>query len=210
MKFICEDVTFGYVEKKPIFQDYSHVFHQGITILKGYSGCGKTTLLKLIAGYLPLKTGRLIPPVKVKVNSQAYHRQHVSYMFQGLNLLPLLSIEKNLRLAAEMSLLPQSLWKPKIEQLLTDLGLQAYRKHKANQLSGGQMQRAALARTLMKNPEVLLLDEPTSGLDDNNTEIIKKIILQQGARSICLVSTHDPRLINIADEIIDFNNSLSL
>ena len=84
------------------------------------------------------------------------------------------------------------------------------RNKKANSLSGGQAQRAALARTLMKDSPILLLDEPTSGLDDFNTNIIKNLIVSDAANKICIVSTHDARLLEIADEVIDFNQPVSL
>ncbi|MBR3945362.1 MAG: ABC transporter, partial [Akkermansia sp.] len=64
-------------------------------------------------------------------------------------------------------------------------------------------------RTLMKDAPTILLDEPTSGLDDTNTDIIKKLIMQDAAKRICIISTHDSRLFDLADEIIDFDNSVS-
>ncbi|MEG1938844.1 MAG: ATP-binding cassette domain-containing protein, partial [Akkermansia sp.] len=81
---------------------------------------------------------------------------------------------------------------------------------KANNLSGGQAQRAALARTLMKDSDILLLDEPTSGLDDMNTHIIKSLILSEASQKICIVSTHDARLFDMTHEIIDFDKPVSL
>lgn len=129
-------------------------------------------------------------------------------MFQGINLLPLMSVERNLRLAAEMAMLPGKEWKPRCEQLLQDLGLSELRRRRADKLSGGQAQRAALARTLMKGAPSILLDEPTSGLDDANTNTIKKLVLQDARERICIISTHDSRLLDIADEIIDFDSSL--
>ena len=130
-------------------------------------------------------------------------------MFQGINLLPLMSVERNLRLAAEMAVLPGKQWKPRAEALLTDLGLQELRHRRADKLSGGQAQRAALARTLMKNAPTVLLDEPTSGLDDTNTNIIKQLVLKDASQRICIISTHDSRLLELADEIIDFDSPVS-
>lgn len=200
----CENLCFSYKKGAPILKNFSHAFPQGITLLRGYSGCGKTTLLKLLGGYLVPDSGTLLPPFSESPLSREFRRVHVSYMFQGLNLLPLLSLEKNLVLCAEISLLPKKIWRERLESLLADLGLECFRKARADTLSGGQLQRAALARALLKKPDVLLLDEPTSGLDDGNTEIIKQKIRERGREAVCVISTHDARLAEIADAVIDF------
>ena len=131
-------------------------------------------------------------------------------LFQGLNLLPLATVERNLQLCAEMAMLPKKQWTRRADDLITRLGLESLRHKKAGSLSGGQAQRAALARTMMKDSDVLLLDEPTSGLDDGNTEIIKNLIREYPADKICILSTHDSRLFDLTHEIIDFNLSVSL
>ncbi len=209
MKLDCQHITFSYLRNTPILEDFSYEFKPGITILKGFSGSGKTTLLKIVAGYLRPQGGTIISPSGDKVGSRRYLRQTVSYMFQGINLLPLLSVERNLRLSAEMAMLPSKEWKPRAEALLNDLGLAELRKRRADRLSGGQAQRAALARTLMKDSPIILLDEPTSGLDQGNTNIIRQRILQEANSKIWLISTHDNRLFDLAHEIIDFDNPVS-
>ncbi len=210
MSLTCQNICFGYNPKQLIFDQYSKEFKPGITVLKGYSGCGKTTLLKILAGYLKINKGKILTPNNRKVTSTLYRKRDVSYMFQGINLLPLATVERNLRLCAEMAMLPSKEWKRRSEELIYLLGLETFKNKKAGTLSGGQAQRAALARTLMKNSPILLLDEPTSGLDDTNTSIIKNLIATQTSDKICIVSTHDSRLFNIADEIIDFNHFVSL
>lgn len=208
MELVCHNISFAYQRKIPVLRNFSHTFRPGITVLKGYSGSGKTTLLKLLAGYLNVQQGSITTPTGIRVTSRRYCRQQVSYMFQGINLLPLMSVERNLRLAAEMAMLPGKRWKPRCESLLRDLGLTELRHRRADKLSGGQAQRAALARTLMKDSPIILLDEPTSGLDDTNTDIIKKLILQDAGQRICIISTHDSRLLDLAHEIIDFDSSV--
>lgn len=210
MKLVCDSISFGYTKANMIFDSYNHHFGQGITVLKGYSGCGKTTLLKILAGYLKIQKGRLLTPNGSNAYSLEYRRKHVSYMFQGINLLPLATVERNLRLCSEMAMMPRTEWKERSASLLRQLGLEELKGKRANSLSGGQAQRAALARTLMKDSDVLLLDEPTSGLDDVNTGIIKGIIQQESRSKICIVSTHDSRLFEIADEIIDFDKPVSV
>ena len=208
MELICDNISFAYNREVKVFDGFSHVFKPGITVLKGYSGSGKTTLLKLLAGYLQVSSGRIITPTGLKVTSRRYHRRDVAYMFQGINLLPLMSVERNLHLAAEMAMLPRKEWQPRCETLLRDLGLVELRHRRADKLSGGQAQRAALARTLMKDAPTILLDEPTSGLDDGNTDIIKKLVSQDAGKRICIISTHDQRLLELADDLIDFDHSV--
>lgn len=209
MKLECNNITFSYLKNTPILKDFSYQFKPGITVLKGYSGSGKTTLLKIIAGYLKPQSGTIISPAGDKVGGRNYLRRTVSYMFQGINLLPLLSVERNLRLSAEMAMLPNKEWKPRAAALMEDLGLSDLRCRRADSLSGGQAQRAALARTLMKDSPIVLLDEPTSGLDAGNTNIIRQRILQEASSKIWLISTHDNRLFDLAHEIIDFDNPVS-
>ena len=164
MKLACESVYFSYSGKQWIFENYSRLFSSGITILKGYSGCGKTTLLKLLAGYLKPQRGKVLAPGRRSLTDALYRRKEVSYMFQGINLLPLATVERNLQLCAEMAMLPKKQWTQRVDDLVERLGLESLRHKKAGSLSGGQAQRAALARTLMKDSDILLLDEPTSGL----------------------------------------------
>ena len=74
MKLLCESVCFSYSGKQWIFENYNRVFTSGITILKGYSGCGKTTLLKILAGYLSPQRGRVITPRR-KVQADSLYRR---------------------------------------------------------------------------------------------------------------------------------------
>ena len=201
----CQNLSFGY-SKELVFESFSHSFEAGITLIKGYSGCGKSTLLKLIAGYLAPQQGTVRLPEPWRVPAKKFQREGLGFVFQQLNLLPLASLEGNLSIVSSVAGIPQGVSQERMTDLFGRLGLQELSKRKPSALSGGQQQRAAVARALIKRPQVLLLDEPTSGLDEMNTKVIKDLLassLPEGC--ICIVSSHDYRLEEIADEIVDFN-----
>lgn len=189
----------------PVFDGLDLVLNPGITLAKGFSGCGKSTLLRLIAGLISPKGGTITTDSPHRVGSPGYLRFEIGFVFQQLNLLPLASVERNIRLAVEMAGGDRA----RIHEWIDLLGLSKYAKSKPSKLSGGQQQRASIARALAKTPSILLLDEPTSGLDDLNTLVISKAIRSTLAPgSVCLIATHDKRLDPIADDILDFNTFL--
>ena len=201
----CQDISFGY-DKQLVFDSFSHSFETGITLVKGYSGCGKSTLLKLIAGYLIPQKGKVLLPEPWCKPCKKFQRKGLGFVFQQLNLLPLASLEGNLKIVSSVAGISPRVSKERMTDLLGRLGLLELSKRKPSALSGGQQQRAAVARGLIKCPQVLLLDEPTSGLDEMNTKVIKNLLVTSLPRDcICIVSSHDHRLEEISDEIVDFN-----
>lgn len=189
----------------PVFDSLDLVVPSGITLAKGFSGCGKSTLLRLVAGLLMPSGGKILTDSSHRVGSPRYLRQEVGFVFQQLNLLPLASVGRNVRLAVEMAGGDPA----EVSRLITLLGLSRFEHTKPAKLSGGQQQRASIARALAKKPTILLLDEPTSGLDDLNTQVIARAIRETLPRgSVCLIATHDKRLDPIADDILDFNTFL--
>jgi ABC-type lipoprotein export system ATPase subunit len=206
------DLWFRYHPRSPwIIQEFTHDFGPGITLLKGASGCGKSTLLRMLAGYLEPERGIITTPSGRPAVCKEFQRQEVGFVFQQLNLLPLASVERNLEMAGSLAGLPSAEIRERTAHWLQTLGLADFRKRRPSSLSGGQQQRAAIARALVKEPEVLLLDEPTSGLDDLNTQVIIRALqtFVTGSR-ICVICSHDARLDTLANEILDFNRFLPL
>lgn len=206
----CNGITFTYSRlTPPVFEGQSFQFGQGIHLLKGYSGCGKTTLLKLFAGYLQPQGGTIETPSGRPSASYEYQRREMSFLFQQFNLLPLATVRRNLELAGELAGMERRRINERIDYWLQRLGLQPVADRKAGSLSGGQQQRAAIARTMIKDAQVLLLDEPTSGLDDLNTRLIIHALEDIAEREcICLICTHDQRLETLTHEVVDFNQFL--
>jgi ABC-type lipoprotein export system ATPase subunit len=206
MKIELKKVSFRYPGKREdLFHEFDFVATPGITLLKGYSGCGKSTLLRLIAGYLKPREGELLTSSPHRVGSNRYLMKEVGFVFQQMNLLPLATLNRNIKLSGVNSDTGRR------AELLKLFGLEGIANHRPCELSGGQIQRGAIARALAKGPSIILLDEPTSGLDDLNTKIISNALTDLLPKSsACLIATHDQRLHDIADEILDFNKYLPL
>lgn len=140
----------------------------GFTIVFGPSGAGKSTLLDCIAGLLPPDHGR------IRLGNEVFYdaaqniflspqKRHIGYVFQSLALFPHLSVEGNV--AFGLSGMAAAARSARIEQVLQTLHILPLRNRKPNELSGGEKQRVALARSVITQPRVLLLDEPLTGLD---------------------------------------------
>ena len=193
--FTLEAVTFRYGPRRPpVLAGFSRTFGPGLSLLRGPSGGGKSTLLKLLAGFLLPTEGRVLTRHGTAPD-HAFLQHEVGFVFQQFNLLPAATLRENLVLAGSAAHLPPAVVETAVARWLERLSLQPVADAPSSDLSGGQLQRAAVARALVKNPPLLLLDEPTSGLDDANTRIIAGVIAEWCAdgRS-AIVSTHDPRL----------------
>jgi NitT/TauT family transport system ATP-binding protein len=167
----------------------------------GPSGCGKSTLLSIISGLLPPTTGSvLLDGEKVKGTSRK-----IGYMLQKDHLFDWRTIKQNVMLGLEIqkTVTPES--KKRAEELLKTYGLYEFRNKYPNQLSGGMRQRAALIRTLVTNPQILLLDEAFSALDYQTrlavNDDIYSIIKKEGKTA--LLVTHDiSESISMADRVV--------
>jgi ABC-type lipoprotein export system ATPase subunit len=176
--------------------------------ITGKSGCGKSTLINIIGGLDSPDQGQ------VMINGEdiskmddrrltLYRRDRVGIIFQFFNLLPILSLEENIVLP---HLLREGSNPPavKIDHLLQEMGLYERRYHHPHELSGGEMQRVAICRALINDPEIILADEPTGNLDSASgkqvLEILRRLRDEQG-KTILLV-THSQEGAVIADRVM--------
>jgi putrescine transport system ATP-binding protein len=160
--------------------------------LLGGSGCGKTTLLRMLAGFETPSSGTISIDGVDMTDVPPYDRP-VNMMFQSYALFPHMTVEKNVAYGLQRDGIAKSEIEQRVDEMLAMVELTEFRKRKPHQLSGGQKQRVALARSLVKQPKVLLLDEPLAALDKRlreNTQFeLMKIQDQLGVTFV--VVTHD-------------------
>ena len=177
--------------------------------ITGKSGCGKSTLLHIIGGLEPVSQGqvcldgqdlaRLVEPELTR-----FRRDRVGVVFQSFNLLPLLTLEENVALPRVLQGASYDQARQEAADWLGRVGLSGRRDHKPHQVSGGEMQRAAIARALMNQPAVILADEPTGNLDSVTTAQILELfshLHRQWGKTIVLVS-HAPEAGSAADRVL--------
>ncbi len=168
------------------------IFKGELFALLGGSGCGKTTLLRMLAGFEMPTAGRLYLDGQDVTDLPPYERP-VNMMFQSYALFPHMTVEKNVGYGLKHEAMTDSQRKDRVKQLLDLVQLTPLAGRKPHQLSGGQRQRVALARSLAKQPKVLLLDEPLGALDKKLREQtqFELINIQDKLGVTFIVVTHD-------------------
>ena len=186
----------------PALHDISFALDKGeFVAIVGPSGCGKSTLLSLIAGLLVPETGS----IQINGKNQMESTTNVGYMLQHDELFEWRNIYHNVLLGLEVQHMMTAKTRKKASELLDSYGLSNFKSSRPSELSGGMRQRAALIRTLVLDPEILLLDEPFSALDYqtrlNVSDDIGQIIRRE--RKSALLVTHDlSEAISLADRVI--------
>lgn len=194
---------------KVVFTNLSYTINDGKMIaIVGPSGCGKSTLLNIL-GLLDtdysgevLYDGQLLSKASEKKRDE-YIRNNINYLFQNYALIETDTVEENLMLALEYEKLTKNEKIQKINKSLELVGLKDFNKKSVFTLSGGEQQRVALARIILKRGNIVLADEPTGNLDRNNSNKVMEILkaLQKQGRTIIIV-THDESLAAQCDDII--------
>ena len=183
--------------------------------IMGHSGAGKSTLAMTIAGLENITKGKIFykdqPIHDLKEDDLAdYRAKNVGIIFQSFNLLPSMTALENVNLPLEIS--GNFIDDRQSIKLLESVGLENRINHYPHELSGGEQQRVAIARSLISSPEIIIADEPTGNLDKKNSEAVIKLIfeLQKNHNSTLILVTHDKSIANFCDEIITLDNGLIL
>ena len=192
-----------------VLKDISFEVHEGETLaILGPSGCGKSTLLNLIAGLENLDSGRVLWNGQDLAEVPVYKRGF-GLMFQDYALFPHMNVNNNVAFGLEMEKLPEAEINEKVRSALDLVSLEGFGERDIKQLSGGEQQRVALARSIVPQPRLLMLDEPLGSLD----RALRERLLKDLAKILCSTSqtaiyvTHDQEeAFTIADRVVVLND----
>ena len=212
-----ENVRFAWKEGESLIRIPELEISRGEKVmLRGESGCGKTTLLSLISGIQTVDSGLLkVDGVELKTlklsQRDKFRGDHIGYIFQQFNLIPWLSIEKNILCSITFSTLKKEREKDdlnqRVDRLMGELKLTSFKGKPVRELSLGQQQRVALARALVGHPPLIIADEPTSSLDIGNRSSFIDLLVEECEKdnSTLIVVSHDSHIDDQFDRIIDFS-----
>lgn len=189
------------------------VDHGQMVAVRGRSGSGKTTLLNMIGG-LDHPTAGAISVNGVQITGMAENdlvrmrRDHMGYIFQAFGLVPILTAAENVEIPMRLVGMDPGERRERSRVMLELVGLAERADHRPYELSGGEQQRVAIARSLANRPSLLLADEPTGQLDSHTGRSIMNLILAVAHSEdvAVIVATHDPAFIDLADRLIDLHD----
>ncbi len=171
---------------------------KGLVFILGPSGCGKSTLLNLIGGIDYPTEGEILfhqIPIGAKEKElEDYRNQYVGFVFQDYNLIQNITVFDNLSLACFTMTQEEKI--ERIQKVLRQVGLEGYEQRYPTELSGGQMQRIAIARAMLKNSEMLLADEPTGNLNSEMSIEIMELLRQIASEKLVIVVSHNEEIAN--------------
>lgn len=179
-------------------------------VLLGPSGSGKSTLLNIIGGIDAADEGSIIIEGEqlegmTEKKLSLYRRKHLGYIFQMYNLIPNLTVRENIEVGAYLS--DRSL---DVDELMRTLEIYEHRNKLPNQISGGQQQRTAIGRAIVKNPDILLCDEPTGALDYRTSKEILKLIetVNRKYGNTIIMVTHNDAIKDMADRVVKLRDGM--
>lgn len=213
MKVILNSISKNFGSKNILKDINLEIAENSFTILKGVSGSGKSTLLNIIGGIESPTSGNIIIDNqninnlkhKDRVN---FYRKKIGFIFQGFYLQPQLSIKDNIALMAIFAGISRLEREKRVYELAEKLGIRETLNQLPSEISGGQAERACIARALYMSPEIILADEPTNNLDPDNAKNVIEILktLQVEEQSTVIIATHDPMVEKYATQILSLKD----
>ena len=189
---VSKDLTKAYDANLAVNNVNLTIYEGEIFAFFGSSGCGKSTLLRMLAGFETPTSGAIYLDGQDMTNVPPYKRP-VNMMFQSYALFPHMTVEQNIAFGLKQDKLRKAEINARVEKMLKLVHMEEYAHRKPHQLSGGQRQRVALARSLAKQPRVLLLDEPMGALDKKLREQMRLELVDivESVGVTCVMVTHD-------------------
>ena len=191
--YSTQDLSYEINDRK-IIKEVTCSIEEGITVIKGPNGSGKTTFLKLLFGMIYPTNGNIVRHFNTK-------NMEISFIFQEPIFLNR-SVEDNLKHVLYCKSIKKKDWGKIIHKIVTEYSLEHLLKSQIKDLSGGELQLLSLIRSMIINPSILLYDEPTNNLDDDNIELVTKIIKDINNQGLSLIMVSHS---SILDNIIKYN-----
>ncbi len=211
MTIKLEQLTKTYKKKgKLVLKDVNlEIPDHAFVMLRGVSGSGKSTLLNIIGGIEPLTSGKVeidgrdLSELGPKARSDFY-RHEIGFIFQGFYLQPQLTIGENIALMGVFAGMPKREREERARTLAEDLGIAAVLDQKPAEVSGGQAERACVARAMFMHPKIILADEPTNNLDPENAQNVIELLKQiwQDTGATIIVASHDSMVEKYATMVV--------
>lgn len=202
---VLKNLVKSYDGKKNIIDNINlEIKDKEFIVLVGSSGCGKSTILRLISGLEEVTSGEILIDDKVVNNTHPKDRD-IAFVFQSYALYPHMSVYENIAFGLKMRKYPKNEIDIKVREVAKALNLEDLLERKPRQLSGGQRQRVALGRAIVRNPKVFLMDEPLSNLDANLRVQMRSEIkrLHQKLKTTFIYVTHDQtEALTMGDRIV--------
>ncbi|MDF2700161.1 MAG: transporter related protein [Haloplasmataceae bacterium] len=169
---------------------------KGFIVLLGKSGSGKSTLLNILGGLDNFDKGEINIKNKSTVDFKAnewdsYRNTYVGFVFQEFYIIEEYTVGKNIALALELQGYPKERIEERVAEILRQVDLDGYMNRRPNEISGGQKQRIAIARALVKDPQIILADEPTGNLDSETGKMILETLKKLSKEKLVIMVTHD-------------------
>ena len=198
--------------ERTVFQDINLQFEAGKAYaLIGNSGCGKTTLLNMVAKLEPYDQGSIQYKGKDlrKIKPTNYFRNELGYLFQNFGLIDNKTVSENLDLGLIGHKLDKQKKRETKEEVLDRVGLSYIQlDQKVYELSGGEAQRVALAKIILKDPPLILADELTAALDpETSQEIMDLLLTLKNKERLIIIATHNPTIWKQADQVVSLKTS---
>lgn len=208
LKGVCKIYKSGDIKTYALNNINLEITEGEFLVILGPSGSGKSTLLNVVSGLDNPSSGEIFYNDECisKYSSEQltlFRRKHLGFVFQQYNLLQNLTVRENVDMGANISENPLN-----IDEIIEKVGLKEHENKYPSQLSGGQQQRVSIARSIVKNPEIMFCDEPTGALDEKTARDVLDLLqkMNQEYKTTIVIITHNAGIANMADRVIKVNS----